>query len=450
VSALAIGRLNDTGLYIRANRRLNLTSISCIVGIEIKRLSFGKEFELNYDLVFEGGGAKGMVFVGAMQEFETRGHKHNRLLGTSAGAITAALLAAGYSSDEMLKALSEKKGEQSVFSDFMGEPGPFSGSPLVEDGALARLLTDIDIPLLPDALEKRLDQTIVKWMASNPKASHLFSFVELGGWYSADNFLKWISNKMDSGKLNGKPRNFSKMTLKHFHEATGKDLSLVGSDTTQEMMLVLNHRTAPELPVVWAVRMSMSIPLLWQEVVWQKEWGKYRGMDMEGHTIVDGGLLSNFPIELFISDLKTVTDVMGNKTSEHVLGLLIDETLPVPGEQAIKSDTDKKGFEFSQLATVKRINDLVNTVLGAHDKSVIEAFENNVARMPAKGYGTTEFDMTDDRRNTLVAAGRKAMHDYFAYELPAAAIASSVESTTKPAYRVTASADRLAEKMILR
>jgi hypothetical protein len=29
---------------------------------------------MEYDLVFEGGGAKGILFVGALQEFETRGH----------------------------------------------------------------------------------------------------------------------------------------------------------------------------------------------------------------------------------------------------------------------------------------------------------------------------------------------------------------------------------------
>ena len=44
-----------------------------------------------YDLVFEGGGAKGFVLVGAYDEFVKRGHTHGRLLGTSAGAITAAL-----------------------------------------------------------------------------------------------------------------------------------------------------------------------------------------------------------------------------------------------------------------------------------------------------------------------------------------------------------------------
>ena len=135
---------------------------------------------MKFDMVFEGGGAKGMVFVGAMQEFESRSHTHDRLLGTSAGAITAALLAAGYTSAEMLEALAEKKDGRSVFSDFMGNPGSFSGSPLVKDGALARLLAEIDIPLIPDALEKRLDQAIINWMASSSKANHLFSFVELG------------------------------------------------------------------------------------------------------------------------------------------------------------------------------------------------------------------------------------------------------------------------------
>jgi predicted acylesterase/phospholipase RssA len=401
---------------------------------------------MKFDMVFEGGGAKGMVFVGAMQVFEAQGHKHERLLGTSAGAITAALLAAGYSSDEMLAALAEKKDGKSVFSDFMGDPGTFDNSPLVQEGALAKLLNEIDIPLIPDALEKRLDQAIINWIASNSKANHLFSFVEFGGWYSADNFLKWISNKLDSGEYNGKARNFSEMTLEQFHRATGKDLSLVGSDTTMEMMLVLNHRTAPKLPLVWAVRMSMSIPLLWQEVVWQKEWGKYRGLEMEGHRIVDGGLLSNFPIELFISDLKTVTDVMGDKTSQNVLGMLIDESLLVPGSQSAKRDVGTDKFDISQLATVQRLNSLVNTVLGARDKSVIEAFEHLVARMPAKDYGTTEFDMTDERRETLVQAGRSAMEAYFAKQLPAGAIAFGIDETPDPAS--TNTANKLAEKML--
>jgi predicted acylesterase/phospholipase RssA len=63
---------------------------------------------MQYDLVFEGGGAKGMSFVGALQELEARDHTHGRLLGTPAGAITATFTAAGYGTQEVLEALTEK------------------------------------------------------------------------------------------------------------------------------------------------------------------------------------------------------------------------------------------------------------------------------------------------------------------------------------------------------
>lgn len=55
---------------------------------------------MQFDLVFEGGGSKGAVFIGALAEFEARGHTPGRIVGTSAGAITASLLAAGYSAQE--------------------------------------------------------------------------------------------------------------------------------------------------------------------------------------------------------------------------------------------------------------------------------------------------------------------------------------------------------------
>ena len=42
-----------------------------------------------FDMVFEGGGAKGTAFVGALEVLFAAGHKHRRLVGTSAGAITA-------------------------------------------------------------------------------------------------------------------------------------------------------------------------------------------------------------------------------------------------------------------------------------------------------------------------------------------------------------------------
>lgn len=366
---------------------------------------------MEYDLVFEGGGAKGMVFVGAMAEFYQRGHTVGRILGTSAGAITAALTAAGYTVEEMMDALNEKDDEKrSVFAGFMSQPGDFPED-LIANGAFSQFLKNFDIPLLPDFVESGIEQSVLRFFAEKKPANNLFSLVELGGWYSADNFLIWLKQKLDQGEFNGQPRRFSNLTLKQFYDLTKKDLTLIAADTTQELMLVLNHRTAPNCPVAWAVRMSMSIPLLWQEVIWQPDWGTYRGKDISGDAIVDGGLLSNFPIELFISDEPTVTAVMGEKTHPNVLGLMIDEKLPVPGAIPTTQKTSG-GIDIGELQTVKRLSALMSTVLGARDKAVVSSLENSVVRLPAKGYGTVEFDMSDNRRKCLVDAGRQAMRVY--------------------------------------
>jgi hypothetical protein len=44
---------------------------------------------------------------------------------------------------------------------------------------------------------------------------------------------------------------------------------------------------------------------------------------------------------------------------------------------------------------------------------VIEEFNHLVVRLPAQGYGTTDFDMSEERCTALVAAGQRAMANYF-------------------------------------
>ena len=151
----------------------------------------------------------------------------------------------------------------------------------------------------------------------------------------------------------------------------------------------------------------MSIPLVWQEVEWQRDWGPYRGRDIAGHMVVDGGVLSNFPIELFVSGERHVTDVMGDKRRRDLMGLLIDETLEVP--KAPPPPKDASVSTFGRLKTIGRLKRLIDTITTAHDKEIIESLSQLVVRMLARGYGTTEFDMTEERRAALVEAGRGAM-----------------------------------------
>jgi len=310
------------------------------------------------------------------------------------------------------------------------------------------------LPFVPDFVEKKLDERIVHALATWPSFRHFFSFIERGGWYAADAFLAWMQQKLDEvyekqnedGLVEEKQHRFSAMNLEEFYQATRRDLTLVASDITAERMLVMNHHTAPQCPVAWATRMSMSVPLLWQEVVWQPEWGTYQGKDISGHAIVDGGLLSNFPIELFVSNEKRVTDVMGPRRSGGVLGFLIDESLPVEGapERPVRSEA----FDFTKLRTVQRIHQLLNTATLAHDKAVIEAFENMVVRLPAKGYGTTEFDMSVARQQALLAAGRREMQRYFAQHPPLALPDSDVSFDIASTDEATGIANRRALKIL--
>lgn len=378
---------------------------------------------MNCDVVFEGGGAKGIALVGAWQEFQIQDHGYNRILGTSAGAIMAAFLAAGYGTQELLAVLSEKQNGRPVLATFLGEP-EFGDSEDVSQSVIAGVLRNVDLPFVPDAVSASLNARIVRAMLTQPRFRNIYSFVERGGWYSADAFVAWLQAKLDSGEVQGKPRQYSGMTLQQFFDATGVDLSLVASDASAGKMLVLNHHTAPGCPLVWAVRMSMSIPLLWQEVEWQQAWGSYQGKPLAGHAIVDGGLLSNFPLELFISGQEHVTRLMGPKQNVPVVGFLIDEARPLSDVMAVPRGV---GRVLAESRTFQRISRLIDTATTAHDKLVMEAYAQLVVRLPANGYGTTEFDMSDERRNALIEAGRLATKQHLA-KFPPGQTSRGVES----------------------
>ena len=76
-------------------------------------------------------------------------------------------------------------------------------------------------------------------------------------------------------------------------------LRVIASDVTHRRMLVLPDDAAhlgvnpDELEIARAVRMSMSLPIFFEPVVHEN------GETGEDHLIVDGGMLSNFPVWLF-------------------------------------------------------------------------------------------------------------------------------------------------------
>ena len=118
-----------------------------------------KETRAQFDVVFEGGGAKGVALVGALQVLiDGSHHSLRRLIGTSAGAITATLAAAGLPPVKMLEAVTERVDGRPRFQSFMDTPEAGDFSEAERHGSLTQdLCSHIDLPLVPRVIERQLD-----------------------------------------------------------------------------------------------------------------------------------------------------------------------------------------------------------------------------------------------------------------------------------------------------
>lgn len=340
-----------------------------------------------FDVVFEGGGAKGVALAGGLAALVRRGHSIGRVVGTSAGAITATNLSIGYTPDEIFGGALEKTPDgKPIYTSFADVPKLTDDE--LKKSALFGLLREVPLPLTSRA-EERLDLMMMRALTHVPAMASLVSLFELGGLYRGEGFLTWMRGCL-------KNKGIGDVTLGELFKITGRDLNIVATDTADRRMLVLNHRTAPGVPVVWAVRMSMSIPFYWQEVRWAKEWGPYLGVDLTGRTIVDGGVVSNFPLFLITDHTdQEVQAVMGVvEQPNDALGFYLDTTLAVPGTAHPPAPTPEG-------PTRSRIDALLDTLMSARDNIVFDAHRTRVVRLPVGGYGTTEFDMSESRARAL-------------------------------------------------
>jgi predicted acylesterase/phospholipase RssA len=359
------------------------------------------------DLVFSGGGAKGIAHIGALMELEKRGVPYRRVVGTSSGSIMALMLASGYSADEMVAAITERTpAGKIIMADFLDTPTSFPEE-VVRNSFLYSLVDSALLSPLPEQIGGQAREHFIEELVASPVVRELFSFTEFGGVYAGDVFLEWLSEKLDQ---NG--RNLSQLSLAEFGQETGSDLTAIITDITDQRMLVVNQRTAPDLPVTMLIRMSMSIPLVYNNVVWQPEWGSYLGEDISGHEIVDGGIGSNFGIETVVSQDPQFVEAMGREPErERVIGFYLDDAILVPGaEQADREPEQQEEPLHSGWEKVTDRNiDLFNSVLRSHDRFIVRTHPDVVCHLPVGGFGTMEFDMSDERIALLLNSGQDAM-----------------------------------------
>ncbi|MDQ4003134.1 MAG: patatin-like phospholipase family protein [Actinomycetota bacterium] len=301
------------------------------------------------DLIFEGGGLKGIALAGAYSVLEERGYRPQNVAGASAGAIVAALVAAGYTAAELRETIME--------FDF-------------------------------NSLKDRA------WEDLLPVLSRTVSVLKDRGIYEGETFLEWMTGLLETKGV----RTFGDLVRRPEAELRYRyKLQVIASDLTEQRLLVLPrdaHRLGiedpDELSVAMAVRMSMSIPMFFEPVSFTNP---KTGRE---HLLVDGGMLSNFPVWLFDAE-EPLWPTIGLKFIEE------DPRAPLA----------TLGSHGGLLKVVDYARSLVETMMEAHDRFYIEEtdFDRTIA-IDALGVGTTEFDLPRERAMKLYDSGRAAAEKF--------------------------------------
>ncbi|WP_027820280.1 patatin-like phospholipase family protein [Paraburkholderia bannensis] len=259
-------------------------------------------------VTFQGGGAKGVVHVGALLAVEEQGLTIAGAAGTSAGAMVAALVAGGYSGRELmdpanqshiLETLGPKLGVTKATDLF----GPFGwraikalrsmagGNSLIEIGVLVLVvlgLIDVFHPVA--ALITFLVMVALLGAAKNKLSS---------GITSVKHVRRFIDHAL-SEKLADAPNppiyRKRNVTFRDLHDAGRIPLHIVATNITDEHGEVFSYERTPDVPVADAVAASICLPVIFEP--WRFMCARGAGMyrDARERSFQDGGLISNLPV----------------------------------------------------------------------------------------------------------------------------------------------------------
>lgn len=265
-------------------------------------------------LILKGGGVKGLAFAGAVRELE----KHlpfDVFVGTSAGAIAAVLLAAGYSGAELGEELAKKN-----FREFVSEP----------------------------------------WLR------RLWGAMARGGLFTGRPIRAWVAELLER-RIPDRP-----VFMRHLP----KRAIIFASKRPQGTVAFDQDGDHDDTPADLAVRYSMSIPFFFQP------------LKLDDIRVYDGGVLSNFPLEVFLQNLPA------NLPKVDFVALYLADG------------------ELSPSRSTSMLRELFQLVLSGRERAVVDKHRENVLVMNPAPIRTTQFDLTDDEKSFLLAEGRAAALRY--------------------------------------
>jgi NTE family protein len=297
------------------------------------------------DLVLEGGGVKGIALVGAVDVLEGHGYEVERVAGTSAGAIVGALVAAGM------------------------PPAKRRG-----------LMKEVDYGAFQDrSLLDRLP------------GGRLVSLLTEQGIYEGKHLHRWLGEQLAHCGV----RTFGDLRRDDPGASSPEQLMsrlvVMASDVTHGRLRrlpddypALGVEEPGAVPVADAVRASMSIPFFFEPV-------KLPCPDGEPVVLVDGGMLSNFPVDVFDR-----TD--GRPPRWPTFGIKLSAR---PGAQAARFRCD---------GTLGLVRAMVGTMTSFYDQMHLDGEDvlDRTLFVDTFGVKSTEFDLDAATRDRLYASGRAA------------------------------------------
>lgn len=307
------------------------------------------------NLIFEGAGIRGIAYVGVLKVLE---EKHiidsiQKVGGTSAGAIISTAVALGYTSEELEKLIFSTRFQK--FND--------GGVPLF--GGIHRV-------------RKKY------------------------GWYKGNEFCQYLE-EMIAFKTGNKDITFSELPNNRF-----KDLYITGINLSKQQLVVFSKDHFPNMKIKDAVRISMSIPLYFQAIFIDSLGNIHEKQDSLTDVVVDGGIISNFPIQLF-DKTELSKDIPKRIPNYETLGIRIDS------EEQIDYDRKRKGLAPAHIYDFQSymwaFYNFVLENLNRHDltgddwKRTISVSSGNISpRVKA---------LSEKEKQQLIANGKSATESYF-------------------------------------
>jgi NTE family protein len=320
------------------------------------------------DLVLEGGGVKGVALVGAIAGLVDAGYSFGRIAGTSAGAIVGAVVAAMSAHGEPLTSLPEVLGtlDLGALAD-RGRPGDLLG-PLTAFRP-ARTAADA-VSIMVDSAAFRGDR-LEAWLHGILKDFGVTSFGDL--------LLD------DPDVCEG--------------ESAGFRLVVMASDVSRKRLARLPwdypiyHLHPEEQSVARAVRASAASPFVFRPV----ELPGPRGTA----TLVDGGLLSNYPIDVF--DRQD-----GREGRWPTIGIRLD---------ARATEAEPEHLRPIE-GTVSLGLAVIETAIEGNQAEHLMSLRNQARsiNVPSESIGSFDFTLTEAQRNQLFENGYRAAQDYLSRE----------------------------------